>query len=397
MKTAITMDAKSSKFHHGSVAVIDDNDAGNDKIINDQIQDLKREMIQTVSNPDLTLSEKTAKTKELGELIKALQNVLDLGKESKIINTDKNMDLEKKMDIIPHDEDIAGYKGHILLSRKDEYGHYYTFTNLNGDNVKYYYDNDNYKFDKKLSKIEDIPNWFRSLSKYFRSWNFDDVTQIKELKTIDKDEDEIIRKIIIDSMTGDMENYELEDKSGVEAILFIKQLLGEEFPRRVKDKLWKELVVDEFCTEPEGIIRQFTYMVNLEKWSHNKDDYYQINTTFLRTKIDESLTKNVKQEIINNFMTGKLSGDLRKLTTEQYIKAIRDSIRLMNMEYCESKNLTRIDKRKCTHCDSFLHYAKHCRKFNNMNTYSKGTTYDKREDKEENKTLRPSEIQESEY
>lgn len=301
------------------------------------------------------------------------------------------------MDIIPDDDYIVGYKGHILLSKKDEYGQYYTFTNLNGDDVKYYYDNDNYKFDKTLSKIEDIPNWFRSLPKYLRSWNFDDVTQIREHTTIDKDEDEIIRKIIIDSMTGDMENYELEDKSGVEAVLFIKQLLGEEFSRRVRDRMWRELVVDEYCTEPEGIIREFLCMINLEKWSHTKDDYCQINTIFLRTKIEESLTKIVKKEIINNFMTGKLSGDLRKLTTEQYIKTIRDSIRLMNMEYCESKNLTRIDKRKCTNYDSFLHYAKHCRKVNNINISSKGTSYGKREENEKNKTLRPNEIQESDY
>ena len=83
--------------------------------------------------------------------------------------------------------------------------------------------------------------------------------------------------------------------------------------------------------------------------------------------------------------------------SKQYIKIIRDPTRSMNMEYCESKNLTRIDKRKCTHCDSFLHYTKNCRKFNNMNTHLKGTAYDKREDKEENKVLGPSEIQESEY
>ena len=45
MKPTITMDAESSKFHHGSVAVLDDNDAGNDKIINDKIQDLTKEII----------------------------------------------------------------------------------------------------------------------------------------------------------------------------------------------------------------------------------------------------------------------------------------------------------------------------------------------------------------
>lgn len=198
-------------------------------------------------------------------------------------------------------------------------------------------------------------------------------------------------------MTDDMENFDLDEKSGIEAILFIKQLLGEEFPRRVKDRMWKELIVDEFCTEPERITKEFMYMVNLEKWSHVKDDFYRINDNFLKTKIEESLTKNVKQEMINNFLTGKLKGDLRQLNVEQYIKAIRDSIRLMNIEYCESKNLTRIEKRRCINCNSCLHYAKNCRKINNNNTYLKGINYNKKEDKEEKKLLRPGEINESEH
>lgn len=393
----ITMDAEGSKFQHGSVAVVDDNDTGNDKIINDQINDLKKEIVQVISNTDLTVSEKTKKTKELGELIEALQKILKIGKDMDNVHIEKNIDVEQKIDLIPKNQEINNYKGYILLSKKDEYGFYYTFKNLDGNIIKYYYENDNYKFNKKLSKIEEIPIWFRSLSRYLKSWNFDDVTQLTGKIEIDKNEEEIIRNIVINSMTDDMENFDLDEKSGIEAILFIKQLLGEEFPRRVKDRMWKELIVDEFCTEPERITKEFMYMVNLEKWSHVKDDFYRINDNFLKTKIEESLTKNVKQEMINNFLTGKLKGDLRQLNVEQYIKAIRDSIRLMNIEYCESKNLTRIEKRRCINCNSCLHYAKNCRKINNNNTYLKGINYNKKEDKEEKKLLRPGEINESEH
>lgn len=354
---------------------------------------MKKEIVQVISNTNLIVREKTKKTKELGELIEALQKILNIGKDMDNAHIEKNIDVEQKMDLILKNQEINNYKGYILLSRKDEYGFYYTFKNLDGNIVKYYYENDNYKFNKKLSKIEEIPIWFRSLSRYLKSWNFDDVTQLTGNIKIDKNEEEIIRNIVINSMTGNMENYDLDEKSGIEAILFIRQLLGEEFPRRVKDRMWKELIVDEFCTEPKRITKEFMYMVNLEKWSHIKDDFTRINDNFLKTKIEELLTKNVKQEMINNFLTGKLKGDLRQLNVEQYIKAIRDSIRSMNVEYCESKNLTRIEKRRCINCDSCLHYAKNCRKINNTNTYLKGMNYNK----EEKKLLRPSEINESEY
>lgn len=55
-------------------------------------------------------------------------------------------------------------------------------------------------------------------------------------------------------MTGNMENYEFGKKSGIEDILFIKQLLRGELPRRVKGRMCKKLVFDEFCTKPERII-----------------------------------------------------------------------------------------------------------------------------------------------
>lgn len=54
-------------------------------------------------------------------------------------------------------------------------------------------------------------------------------------------------------MTSNMENYEFGKKSRIENILFIKQLLCEEFPRRVKGRMCRKMVFDELCIKPERI------------------------------------------------------------------------------------------------------------------------------------------------
>lgn len=81
--------------------------------------------------------------------------------------------------------------------------------------------------------------WFRSLSRYVKTRNFDSVTQVISVIKIDEDEEGMIKNIVIHSMAGDMENYEFDEKLCIETILFIKQLLGGEFPRSVKDRMWR--------------------------------------------------------------------------------------------------------------------------------------------------------------
>lgn len=44
MISAIIMDAKCSKFQHSIIVIIDDNDAGNNKIINNEVKELRKKL-----------------------------------------------------------------------------------------------------------------------------------------------------------------------------------------------------------------------------------------------------------------------------------------------------------------------------------------------------------------
>lgn len=90
-------------------------------------------------------------------MIKVLQRILNIGKDTDNVHIEKNINVEQEVDLILKNQDINNYKDHILLSRKDEYGFYYTFRNLDGHIVKYYYEDNNYKFNKKFSKLEGVP------------------------------------------------------------------------------------------------------------------------------------------------------------------------------------------------------------------------------------------------
>ncbi|KAK5961009.1 uncharacterized protein PWA37_001534 [Arxiozyma heterogenica] len=104
-------------FQHGSVAVIDDKDIGNNKIINDQTKDLKKEVVQVILNIDLTVNEETQKTKKLGELVEALQKISNTGKDTDNVHREKKIDVEQKVDLIPTNQETNTYESHIPLSR----------------------------------------------------------------------------------------------------------------------------------------------------------------------------------------------------------------------------------------------------------------------------------------
>lgn len=94
-------------------------------------------------------------------------------------------------------------------------------------------------------------------------------------------------KLFVNSICGDMNDHQFGSKTGVEPILYIKDLLRHEFDKITQDRMWDPIMIDEFCSDPESIVKELTYMVNIEVWSHNDNNFITMNSRFLNSKIRE--------------------------------------------------------------------------------------------------------------
>lgn len=366
----ITKDAKCSNFHHGSVAKLDSvhqEPSGKEQLLK-EMDKMQQQLAEIMGDDKLAISEKYAKTKELTELLNLVKNFVNINIDDGAKNEEQSITSTKLTSVLDEME-FEEQTRHVLLIQRDEFGNFYQFVNLRGEKIKYYYDNSSYKFDKKLETIEDIPNWFRALSRYLRSWKFDDITRINSDINIDKNEDEIIRQIICSSICGNMNDHEFDNKTGVECILYIKDLLRQDFDRITKDRMWDEIMIDEFCSDPDSIVKELTYMVNIEVWSHDDSDFIKMNSRFLNSKIRECLSDGLYMKLITNFSSGELKGNIKELATDRYIMAVRDTVKLNNKRFRQSRGLIRLEKKKCDNCGSYLHYAKNCKKRYRFSTY----------------------------
>ncbi len=63
------------------------------------------------------------------------------------------------------------------------------------------------KLNKKLSQLDDLPQWLFHLKQFCQYWQCTDVTVYKNLKNIDSTQDAILYKVIIESFEHDMTPY----------------------------------------------------------------------------------------------------------------------------------------------------------------------------------------------
>lgn len=394
--TTTPLDAGSSKNHHGSAAVCSSNNPevnlNSQKLSNLAIiKNLKEEINNVLNDKTKTYREKTSIISDINGLLKELQSSKSQDSNHDLITgneTDDDQEIikENKQETnqendVYYELDYEEYAGHNLISRKDSFGQYYVFRNRSGNRIKYYYDNEGSKFDKKLSCIKDIPMWLNSLSNYLRTKDFDTVTTLKEGVQIDKDEEEIIRRIIISSLCDDMEVYDFEDKTGLKCIQYLKELLRTKYNRKDKDKLWNDIIIDEYCCKPEEVSRELKYLVNLEIWSYKESDNNKLNDGFFREKLEETLTKTVRKEIAHYLNYGKIQGILSELKPKEYIDVISKTIYMLMRENRDNTSINFSDNKKCMNCNSSFHLVKNCRKSNTnyYNSRSNNSNYNNKE------------------
>lgn len=57
------------------------------------------------------------------------------------------------------------------------------------------------------------------------------------------------------------------------------------YPRDVKDRMWKEILIDEYCFNTDNYEQKINDLIQIEKWSYDPKDSNLINDKFLVSKI----------------------------------------------------------------------------------------------------------------
>lgn len=89
----------------------------------------------------------------------------------------------------------------------DEFGLIFRFNNVKNCQSRFYVDAPSAKLNKKLSQLDDLPQWLFHLKQFCQYWQCTDVTVYKNLKNIDSTQDAILYKVIIESFEHDMTPY----------------------------------------------------------------------------------------------------------------------------------------------------------------------------------------------
>lgn len=213
--------------------------------------------------------------------------------------------------------------GNVFISQKDEFGEYYTFYNLNHVEVKYHFDNPTVKFEYSLNKVEDIPTWCKALSNHLRRWKFDDITAMKEPKTIDATQNMIIKDIITGSISDELAIYDFEDKDGVDSFLMIQDELRNLYTRSNKDRMWMDSVIDDYCSDTIEMVKKLMYMCQLEIWSSDEENRFMITSKFLKEKMIDCLTKEAIQAVMNANRIGVFPLPVKDATPMEFIRIIQ--------------------------------------------------------------------------
>lgn len=372
--SSTTPDAKKTVFHHDSDAKIDPDVNETDKIkyvnmsFEDKINELSKELLKVICDTSLDRKEKLEDLNFMIDVLREARHKINVDDERISQNNGRNARYIDNVEVYRNrrsnnTEQLPkpkGMKNDIILSKKDEFGQFYTFRTVDDDEVKYYYDNPNVQFERSLHKLKDIPLWCKAFSNYLEVWNFDNITKMDNPEKIDKAQKFIIKKIIKGSISGDFELRNLDDKDGVELFFMITNTLKKKYTRSTKDRMWREIVIDEFCSDTTEMYNKLFYMCQLEIWSCGGADDIPMTDSKLKRKLKECLTKEMAMELMSGEMEGDFDKTLKELTTEEYVEAIEQTVLKVTGKYCENHNILELEKRPCLNCSSLFHQAKNC-------------------------------------
>lgn len=164
-----------------------------------------------------------------------------------------------------------------------------------------------------------FPMWSYYIKDFLQKWNFDNILEVNY--PIDKAENTILKNVIKNSIDGTFNNYRNLEGSAAENYNFITKRFMSRYPRDVKDKMQKEILLDEFCSNTDDYEKKINNLNQIETWSYDPKDYNPINDRFLVSKIKQNVNADLENKM-SNYLTQNclpLSPDIQPKIFLMYI------------------------------------------------------------------------------
>ncbi|CCH61481.1 hypothetical protein TBLA_0E04270 [Henningerozyma blattae CBS 6284] len=207
------------------------------------LEDLKEKCMKDLKNLQ-SQQQRLAKKEKVNTELKVEDNNKNKLNNKTVENKD-TMAKSNSIDDLSDIEDVVN-----LMSLRDDRGDYYEFITNNGESHKFYYENKSAKLDFGLNEIKDFPNWINMVKRFPKKWNFDNITKCNSADDIPLVEHKINTMIIQESLGNAFNRWKNNDMiTAFEMLQELKEACIDNYPREVKDKMWKRIHIDKFCSD----------------------------------------------------------------------------------------------------------------------------------------------------
>ena len=328
-----------------------ENDTLTDSDINNKMDEIEKSKI-------LFTRKLNNANKNLNELLKIYVSNSKEEYNNKINYLTKNNNENNQQDILNNNNEDKvtndnNYQNVVLLSNKDDSGKYYTCYNCRGEKIQFYWESESAKIEYTLRNLDDFPVWSYYIKDFLQKWNFDNI--LERNCPIDKAENTILKNVIKNSIDGTFNNYRNLEGSAAEHYNFIKKRFMSRYPRDVKDKMWKKILVDEFCSNTDDYERKINNLIQIETWSYDPKDSNLINDRFLVSKIKQTINIDLENKM-SNYLTQNCLSLGPDIQPKIFLMYIVDTITYYKHKkgYYDNKFF------QCEYCECEFHHPRNC-------------------------------------
>lgn len=243
----------------------------------------------------------------------------------------------------------------VLITKHDAEGKYYVFNNKKGKEIKYYLESPSAKVNFKLKNIDDFPTWSKELLSFIVRWEFDNILRLEKEETINNTENAILKEVIKDSISDDIKFFNEYDTNSIKIYNRIKDRYVSKYPRSLKDRMWKKIVVDNWCSNTNKFERTISNMIAMEVWSHKPTDGFVMNNRYFIAKISGSITTDLEKLVSRYMGYNNFTFDYN-MKPQRYLEYICNSI----LEHKHELGIYEESSKFCEHCNSEFHHPKNC-------------------------------------
>ncbi|CCD26135.2 gag protein NDAI_0G03580 [Naumovozyma dairenensis CBS 421] len=232
----------------------------------------------------------------------------------------------------------------LLLSNNDSRGKFYEVRTSNGKEVRFYYEDPSAQLSEKLEELSTFPKWCDNLSSLCNIWHLDNITKGE---AITEGEEVILRKVIQNSLGKKLYSFGKLGSTATEIFLELENVTKKKFPGVTKDKMWKKILIDKYCSNTNEIRHVLDNIILLEIYTEDPENAKPLDNKFINMKIYKCLSNDLRTSLMNSAMGLE---ELLNKSPREMITVIIANINLIK----ELAEVYEEDEKPCQTCTSLL-------------------------------------------